>query len=65
MRARRARFVIAILALGVGWASLPFLLGVFAGAELLGLLGLVLGPLAVAYCLELVRLYEAEYGVRA
>jgi predicted PurR-regulated permease PerM len=39
------------------------LLGAFAGAELLGLLGLVLGPLAVAYCLELVRLYENEYGV--
>jgi predicted PurR-regulated permease PerM len=37
--------------------------GAFAGAELLGLLGLLLGPLAIAYCLELVRLYEVEYGV--
>lgn len=38
------------------------LLGAFAGVELFGLLGLVLGPLAIAYCLELVRLYEREYG---
>jgi predicted PurR-regulated permease PerM len=38
------------------------LLGAFAGMELFGLLGLVLGPLAIEYCLELVRLYEAEYG---
>jgi predicted PurR-regulated permease PerM len=37
------------------------LLGAFAGMELFGLLGLVLGPLAIEYCLELVRLYEAEY----
>jgi predicted PurR-regulated permease PerM len=39
------------------------LLGAFAGVELFGLLGLVLGPLAIAYCLELIRLYEMEYGV--
>jgi predicted PurR-regulated permease PerM len=38
------------------------LLGAFAGIELFGLLGLVLGPLAIAYCLELIRLYEMEYG---
>ena len=38
------------------------LLGAFAGVELFGLLGLVLGPLAIAYCLELIRLYEMEYG---
>jgi predicted PurR-regulated permease PerM len=37
------------------------LLGAFAGVELFGLLGLVLGPLAIEYCLELIRLYEAEY----
>lgn len=38
------------------------LLGAFAGVELFGLLGLVLGPLAIAYCLELIHLYEMEYG---
>ena len=38
------------------------LLGAFAGMQLLGLLGLVLGPLALAYCVELVHLYRAEYG---
>jgi predicted PurR-regulated permease PerM len=37
------------------------LLGAFAGVELFGLLGLVLGPLAIAYCLELIHLYETEY----
>lgn len=45
-----------------GLHPMASLLGAFAGVELLGLLGLVLGPLAIAYCLELVRLYEAEYG---
>lgn len=38
------------------------LLGAFAGVEMFGLLGLVLGPLAIAWCLELIRLYEREYG---
>jgi predicted PurR-regulated permease PerM len=38
------------------------LLGAFAGVELFGLLGLVLGPLAIAWCLELIRLYEREYA---
>jgi predicted PurR-regulated permease PerM len=48
-----------------GLHPMASLLGAFAGVELLGLLGLVLGPLAVAYCMELVRLYEVEYGVSA
>jgi predicted PurR-regulated permease PerM len=44
-----------------GLHPMASLLGAFAGMELFGLLGLVLGPLAIAYCLELVQLYEAEY----
>lgn len=38
------------------------LVGAFAGMELLGLPGLLLGPLAIAYGIELVRLYREEYG---
>ncbi|MHB1223427.1 MAG: AI-2E family transporter [Gemmatimonadaceae bacterium] len=38
------------------------LLGAFAGVELLGLVGLLLGPLAISYLFELLRLYEEEYG---
>jgi predicted PurR-regulated permease PerM len=38
------------------------LLGAFAGVELLGLVGLLLGPLAISYVFELLRLYEEEYG---
>ena len=33
--------------------------------ELFGLLGLILGPLAIAYCLELMRLYEVEFTPNA
>lgn len=39
------------------------LLGAFAGVELLGLVGLLLGPLAISYVFELLRLYEEEYGL--
>lgn len=38
------------------------LLGAFAGMKVLGLLGIVLGPLALAYCGELLALYGREYG---
>ena len=34
------------------------LVGAFAGVELLGLPGLLLGPLAISYCVELMRLYH-------
>jgi predicted PurR-regulated permease PerM len=44
-----------------GLHPMASLLGAFAGVEMLGLLGLVLGPLAIAYCMELIRLYESEY----
>jgi predicted PurR-regulated permease PerM len=47
-----------------GLHPMASLLGAFAGVEMLGLLGLVLGPLAIAYCLELIALYEMEYGAR-
>ena len=47
-----------------GLHPMASLLGAFAGVEMFGLLGLVLGPLAIAYCLELIRLYEIEYGER-
>lgn len=38
------------------------LVGAFAGVKMFGLLGLLLGPLGLAYGLELLRLYEMEYG---
>jgi predicted PurR-regulated permease PerM len=47
-----------------GLHPMASLLGAFAGMELFGLIGLVLGPLGIAYCVELLRLYEVEYGAR-
>lgn len=41
------------------------LVGAFAGVERIGLVGLLLGPLAISYVFELVRLYEEEYGFPA
>lgn len=38
------------------------LVGVFAGIRYFGLLGLLLGPLAIAYFFELLRAYRQEYG---
>lgn len=37
------------------------LVGAFAGVKYFGLLGVLLGPLAIEYFLELVRLYRKEY----
>jgi predicted PurR-regulated permease PerM len=45
-----------------GLHPMATLIGAFSGIELLGLPGLLLGPLAIAYALELIRLYEEEYG---
>ena len=45
-----------------GLHPMATLVGAFAGIELLGLPGLLLGPLAIAYALELMRLYAEEYG---
>ena len=38
------------------------LVGAFAGVKYFGLLGLLLGPLAIAYLFELLRFYREEYG---
>jgi predicted PurR-regulated permease PerM len=38
------------------------LVGGFAGVSAFGLMGLLLGPLAIAYFFELLDLYEDEYG---
>lgn len=46
------------------WAQthpLITVLGAFAGVRYLGLLGLLVGPLALSYFFELVRLYNQEY----
>jgi predicted PurR-regulated permease PerM len=38
------------------------LVGAFAGVKYFGLLGLLLGPLAIAYLFELLAFYRQEYG---
>ncbi len=46
------------------WARIhPFLtlIGAFAGLRWFGLLGLLIGPLAVSYFFELIRMYRQEY----
>jgi predicted PurR-regulated permease PerM len=46
------------------WARIhPFItiLGAFAGIQYFGLLGLLIGPLAISYFFELIRMYRAEY----
>ncbi|HET7585922.1 MAG TPA: AI-2E family transporter [Gemmatimonadaceae bacterium] len=39
------------------------LVGAFAGVPVFGLVGLLLGPLAISYFFELVQIYHDEYGV--
>jgi predicted PurR-regulated permease PerM len=41
------------------------LVGAFAGVKYFGLLGVLLGPLAIAYLFELLRFYRQEYGSTA
>jgi len=36
-------------------------IGAFAGINWFGLLGLLIGPLAISYFFELIRMYKAEY----
>jgi predicted PurR-regulated permease PerM len=46
------------------WAKIhPFItiIGAFAGLQYFGLLGLLIGPLAISYFFELIRMYRAEY----
>jgi predicted PurR-regulated permease PerM len=44
---------------------LTTLVGAFAGVSLFGLVGLLLGPLAITYFFELIDIYELEYGRNA
>ena len=37
------------------------LIGAFTGVKYFGLLGVLLGPLAIAYLFELLRFYREEY----
>ena len=39
------------------------LVGAFAGVRYMGLIGVLLGPLAITYFFELLRVYRAEHGV--
>lgn len=41
---------------------LTTLIGAFAALPIFGLIGVLLGPLAIEYFFDLVRIYEAEYG---
>jgi predicted PurR-regulated permease PerM len=46
------------------WAQIhPFvtLVGALAGVRYFGILGLLIGPLAVSYFFELIRMYREEY----
>ena len=46
------------------WAQIhPFItiIGAFAGIQYFGLLGLLMGPLAISYFFELIRMYREEY----
>ncbi|MDZ7631705.1 MAG: AI-2E family transporter [Gemmatimonadaceae bacterium] len=42
---------------------LTTLLGAFAGIEYVGLIGILLGPLAITWFLELMVIYDKEYGL--
>ena len=49
------------------WAhihSLVTLIGALVGVPYLGLLGLLIGPLAVSYFFELTQMYREEYVTR-
>jgi len=46
----------------LGTALEAMLQGAFAGVSLFGLVGLLLGPLAISCFFELVQIYEREYG---
>jgi predicted PurR-regulated permease PerM len=38
------------------------LVGAFAGVRYMGLIGVLLGPLAITYFFELLRVYQDEHG---
>jgi predicted PurR-regulated permease PerM len=39
------------------------LIGAFAGVKYFGLLGVLLGPLAIVYLFELLQFYRDDYGI--
>jgi predicted PurR-regulated permease PerM len=41
------------------------LVGAFAGVKYMGLIGVLLGPLAITYFFELLRVYQDEHGQAA
>jgi predicted PurR-regulated permease PerM len=46
------------------WARIhPFItiIGAFAGIQYFGLLGLLIGPLAISYFFELIQMFRQEY----
>jgi predicted PurR-regulated permease PerM len=45
-----------------GVHPLATLVGAFAGVEVIGIVGLLMGPLAISYLFELLRLYEVEFA---
>lgn len=45
-----------------GVHPLATLVGAFAGVQLMGIVGLLMGPLAISYLFELLRLYDVEFG---
>ena len=45
-----------------GLHPLVTLVGAFAGVRLIGIAGLFIGPLAISYFFEVVRIYQQEYG---
>jgi len=50
------------------WAQIhPFvtLVGALAGIQYFGILGLLIGPLAMSYFFELIRMYREEYLVNS
>jgi predicted PurR-regulated permease PerM len=47
-----------------GLHPLVTLVGAFAGVRLIGIAGLLLGPLAITYFFEVTRIYRQEYGAQ-
>ena len=56
-----AVLLVALVCILVSIHPMITLVGAFAGVRYFGLLGVLLGPLAIVYFLELVRLYRKDY----
>jgi hypothetical protein len=46
---------------GKGVTEIATVIGAFMGLRYFGLLGLLIGPLAISYFFELIRMYRVEY----